>query len=131
MDTYLLKLMSTIEPKEFTHAMVHRQVIPRQNPGTEWNILSPSSFPVKKKKYSVNFELLIMTEKYYKKMSTLISINNLDLMHVRLNKYKVKNVHAGFIIFKKNHDRNNLFYNTSSLQCDGFIAFYVSLYPLI
>ena len=52
MDTYLLKLMSTIEPREFTHDMVHRQAIPRQNSGTEWNILSPSSFPNKKENVS-------------------------------------------------------------------------------
>ena len=55
MDTYLLKLMSTMEPREFTHDMVHRQAIPRQNPGAEWNILSPSSFPVKKKLVNLNY----------------------------------------------------------------------------
>ena len=49
MDTYLLKLMSTMEPREFTHDMVHRHAIPRQNSGAEFNTLSPSSFPEKKK----------------------------------------------------------------------------------
>ena len=44
--------MSTIEPREFTHDMVHRQAIPRQNSGTESNILSPSSFPNKKENVS-------------------------------------------------------------------------------
>ena len=53
--------MSTIEPREFTHDMVHRQAIPRQNSGTEWNIFSPSSLPDKKENISL-FALLLMTK---------------------------------------------------------------------
>ena len=51
MDTYLLKLMSTMEPRELTHDIVHRQTIPRQNFGAELNILSPFNFLKKKEKY--------------------------------------------------------------------------------
>ena len=47
--------MSTMEPREFTHDMVHRQAIPRQNSGAEWNILSLSSIPDKKENISLNY----------------------------------------------------------------------------
>ena len=77
-----------------------------------------------KKKYSVNFELLIMTKKYFKKMLALISINNLDLMHFCLNNYKVTNV------LKTNHDRNNLF--ITLLHCGVMDSvLFISLYIIL